>query len=75
MAQQTLVGQRLRYLTKHNNHKRYPSVRPVGFVPTIPPSQRQQNHVLDRAATGTDFTRACPVTTQVKNTIKAHRVI
>jgi hypothetical protein len=66
MAQQTLVGQRLRYLTKHNIHKRHPYMSPVGFVPAIPASQRPQNHVLGRAATGTEFTRACPVTTQVK---------
>jgi hypothetical protein len=74
MAQQSLVGQRLRYLTKHNIHKRHPSMPPVGFAPAIPASQRPQNHALDPAAIGTDFNGACPVTTQVKNTIKVHRV-
>jgi len=66
IAQESLVGQRLGYLTKHNIHKRHPSMTPVGFAPAIPASQRPQNHALGRAATGTDFNGACPVTTQVK---------
>ena len=41
------------YLT-HNTHNRQTSMSPAGFEPAIPSSERQQNHVLDRSATGTD---------------------
>jgi hypothetical protein len=40
------------YLTTHNTHKRQTSMPPVGFETTISLSERQQTHVLDRAATG-----------------------
>jgi hypothetical protein len=40
------------YLTTHNTHKRQTSMPPVGFEPTIPASDRPQNHALDRTATG-----------------------
>ena len=40
------------YLTKHNNQKRHKSMLSAGFEPTIPASERQQTHALDRAANG-----------------------
>jgi len=40
------------YLTTHSTHKRQTSMPPAGFNPTIPASQRPQNHSLDLAATG-----------------------
>jgi hypothetical protein len=43
------------YLTTHNTHNRQTSVTPEGFKPTIPTSERPQNHALDRAATGIGF--------------------
>jgi len=39
------------YLTTHDNHNRQTSMPPVGFEPTIPASERQQIHALDRADT------------------------
>jgi hypothetical protein len=41
------------YLTTHNPHKRQTSMPPAGFEPVIPPSERPQSYVLDRAAAGT----------------------
>jgi hypothetical protein len=38
------------YPTTHNTHKRQTSMPPAGFEPTIPASERQQTHTLDRAA-------------------------
>jgi len=40
------------YLTTHNMHNRETSKPPEGFEPTIPVSERPQNHASDRAATG-----------------------
>jgi hypothetical protein len=40
------------YLTTHNIHKRQTAMPPAGFEPTIPASERLQNHALDRAAAG-----------------------
>jgi hypothetical protein len=39
------------YLTTHSTHKRQTSMSPTAFEPTIPTSERQQIHALDRAAT------------------------
>jgi hypothetical protein len=39
-------------LTIHITHKRQTSMLPAGFEPTIPASERSQNHALDRVATG-----------------------
>jgi hypothetical protein len=39
------------YLTTHNTKKRQTSISSAGFEPTIPASERQQTHALDRAAT------------------------
>ena len=41
------------YLTTHNTHNRQTSMPPVGFEPTVSAGERQQTHVLYRAATGT----------------------
>jgi len=41
------------YLTTYNTHNRQTSMRPVGFEPTTPASERSQTYALDRAATGT----------------------
>jgi hypothetical protein len=38
--------------TTHDTHKRQTSMPPAEFEPTIPASERQQTHALDRAATG-----------------------
>ena len=38
------------YLTTHNIRKRSVTMHPAGFKPWIPESDRQQNHVLDRAS-------------------------
>jgi hypothetical protein len=43
------------YLTTHNTHKRQTSMPPVQFEPTIPVSERQQTHALDRTATGIGY--------------------
>jgi len=43
-------------LKTHNIHNRQTSMPPAGFEPTIPASERQQTHALDRAATGIDPT-------------------
>jgi hypothetical protein len=40
------------YLTTHITHKSLTSLPLVGFEPTIPASERPQNHALDCAATG-----------------------
>ena len=40
------------YLTKHNNHYKYPCP-PLEFEPAISAGDRPQNYALDRAATGT----------------------
>ena len=40
------------YLTTHNTNKRHTNIRPAGFEPAIPASERPQTYVLDRAATG-----------------------
>jgi hypothetical protein len=40
------------YLTTHNTYKRN-TLRPAGFEPTIPASERPQTYVVYRAATGT----------------------
>ena len=40
------------YLTRHKIKKRWVSLTPAGFEPTIPPTDRPQIHTLDRAATG-----------------------
>jgi hypothetical protein len=40
------------YLTTHNIHKIYKSLRPEEFEPAIPASERLQTRALDRAATG-----------------------
>jgi hypothetical protein len=41
--------------TTHNTYNRKPSMSLGGFKPTIPASQRPQNHALDRVATGAHF--------------------
>jgi hypothetical protein len=38
--------------TTHNTHERQTSMSSAGFETAIPTSERQQTHVLDRAATG-----------------------
>jgi hypothetical protein len=40
------------YLTTHNTHNRQTSMPPARFESTIPASERQQTHTLDRAASG-----------------------
>ena len=40
------------YLTTHDTHNRQTSMPTAGFEPVIPANERQQTHVLDRAATG-----------------------
>ena len=40
------------YLTTHNTHNKYISMPLAGFEPTIPASERQQTHALDRTTTG-----------------------
>jgi len=40
------------YLTTHNTHNRQSSISPAVFEHTVPASERQQTHALDRAATG-----------------------
>jgi len=40
------------YLTTHSIQKRQTSIQPKGFEPTIPASERQQTHALDRAVPG-----------------------
>jgi len=52
------------YLTTHNTHKRQTSIPPVGFKPTIPVSERPQNHSLDRAATGIGDGKQCLMKTK-----------
>ena len=47
------VRRRDLYLTTHNTHNRQTSMAPVGFEPTISPSERPQTYALDRVATGT----------------------
>jgi hypothetical protein len=44
------------YLTVLNTPKRQTSMSPSGFEPTIPTSERPQTHVLERAATSSDYT-------------------
>jgi len=44
------------HLTKHNTHKRQTSMPQAGFETTIPASERQQAHALDRAANGISST-------------------
>ena len=39
------------YLTTHNTHKRQTTMPAAGFETSIPPSERQQTHALDHAAT------------------------
>jgi len=45
------VRRKYLYLTTHSTHKRQISMPPAGLNPTIPASQRPQNHSLDLAAT------------------------
>jgi len=40
------------YLTTHNTHKRWTSMYPAAFEPTIPASKRPQIHVVDSAVAG-----------------------
>jgi len=40
----------LLYFTTHYTHKRQTSMPPMGFESTIPASERQQSHALERAA-------------------------
>jgi len=40
------------YLTTHNTHNRPVTTLSGGFIPTIPASDRQQKHALDRASIG-----------------------
>jgi hypothetical protein len=42
-------------LPTHDDHNKQTFMPPVRFEPAIPASERPQTHVLDRAATGTDF--------------------
>ena len=42
--------QRSLYPTTHNTHKRQIFTTPAGLEPTIPASQQQQTHALDRPA-------------------------
>jgi len=44
---------------QHNIHNRQTSMPSAVFEPTIPTSERQQTHVLDRAATGTGWDLYC----------------
>jgi hypothetical protein len=44
------------YLTTRNSHKRKTSMPLAGFEPKISAGERQQNHALDRAATGISYT-------------------
>ena len=45
------------YLTTHHSHKKKKtSMTLAGFEPTISAGERQQNHALDRAATGISYT-------------------
>ena len=44
---------RILYLKTHNTLNLQTYMPPVGFEPTIPASERPQDHALDRAATGT----------------------
>jgi hypothetical protein len=48
------------YLITHNTHKRQTSMPPAGLEPTIPVSERQQTHALDRAATGIGYVYILP---------------
>jgi hypothetical protein len=48
------------YLTTHNTHKRQTSIPMAGFEPTIPASERPQNHAFDHAATGIGTTSVTP---------------
>ena len=45
------------YLTTHNSHNRQIFMLPVGFEPTISAGERPQTYALDRAATGTGWSR------------------
>jgi len=44
------------YKTTHNSHKRKTSMPLAGFEPKISAGERQQNHALDRLATGISYT-------------------
>jgi hypothetical protein len=43
------------YVTTHNTHKRWTSMLPAGFEPSIPESEWLQTHSLDCSATGIDY--------------------
>jgi hypothetical protein len=47
-------------LTTNNTRRRQTFITPVIFEPAIPPSERPQNHALDRAATGLVSTLSVP---------------
>ena len=47
------------YLKTHNTRNRPTSMPSAGFEPAIPGNERQQNHALDRAATGISLTLTC----------------
>ena len=45
------------YQTTHNTHNRQTSMPPAGFEPKISAGERPQTYGLDRAATGTGFSK------------------
>ena len=51
-ADELSAPRRDHYLTTHNIHQRQSSMSAAGFETSVPPRQRPQSYVLERAATG-----------------------